>query len=705
MAILNASRVGQSFGEFDVFSGVSVSIPRDGKIGLVGPNGVGKTTLLLLLAGQAQPSAGTIHLARGTRIGYLSQESSDAFIGESAAQTVYDEMLAVFAGLRAMEERLRVLEHEMGRSPAAAPSAPAPSNAAPAPSDAVPDELLDEYSRLQVEYEIGGGYDYDTRIRMVLTGLGFAPSAWNQPLSQLSGGQKTRVLLGRLLLEAPDLLILDEPTNHLDVQAIEWLENTLNTWPGAVLVVSHDRYFLDRVAKTIWEMSQGGVESYRGNYSAYLTQRQDRWQRLQREYEAFRERAAKELDFIRRNISGQRTQMAWGKLSRLSREVEAVRVGGLGAIGDLNSKGWSQIVSELDLRRPAATLAELEAAVGALPAPTQPPVVNFRLNAAFRSGNVVLRAADLSVGYPGRPLFTVPELELHRLETAALIGPNGTGKTTFLKVILGQLEPLAGKLSLGASLHIGYFAQAQEALNPDATVLDELLRHKDMPISEARNYLARYLFRGDDVFSQVGTLSGGERARLALAILVLEQANFLLLDEPTNHLDIASQEILQSALEAFDGTILLVTHDRYLVDRLASQIWELKEDEAGGTRLAVFKGPYQAFLAARAGKTTAEPPAPAAPAANGESAAPPRLSKNEQRRRAEAVAAVERGINETEAAMTALGEALQRAAAAQEYPELQRLTAEYAAAEARHDELFAEWEALTHEPADYRADG
>ena len=699
MAILNASRVGQSFGEFDVFSGVSVSIPRDGKIGLVGPNGVGKTTLLLILAGQAQPSAGTIHLARGTRIGYLSQESSDAFIGESAAQTVYDEMLTVFAGLRAMEERLRALEHEMGRAPDATPGAPAPS-------DDTPDELLDEYSHLQVEYEIGGGYEYDTRIRMVLTGLGFPPAAWSQSLSQLSGGQKTRVLLGRLLLEAPDLLILDEPTNHLDVQAIEWLENTLNTWPGGVLVVSHDRYFLDRVAKTIWEMSRGGVESYRGNYSAYLMQRQDRWQRLQREYETFRERAAKELDFIRRNISGQRTQMAWGKLSRLSREVEAVRVGGLGAISDLNSRGWSQIVSELDLRRPAATLAELDAAVSALPAPTQPPVVNFRLNAAFRSGNVVLRAADLSVGYPERPLFTVPELELHRLETAALIGPNGTGKTTFLKVILGQLEPLAGKLSLGASLHIGYFAQAQEALNPAATVLDELLRHKDMPISEARNYLARYLFRGDDVFSQVGTLSGGERARLALAILVLEQANFLLLDEPTNHLDIASQEILQSALEAFDGTILLVTHDRYLVDRLASQIWELKEDEADGVRLAVFKGPYQAYLAARAGKTTAEPPPTTAlPAANGETAAPPRLSKNEQRRRAETVAGVERGITETEAALAALGEALQRAAAAQDYPELQRLTAEYGVAEAQLESLFAEWEALTHEPADHRADG
>jgi ATP-binding cassette subfamily F protein 3 len=716
MAILNASRVGQSFGEFDVFSGVNVSIPRDGKIGLVGPNGVGKTTLLLLLAGQAQPSAGTIHLARGTRIGYLSQESSDAFIGESAAQTVYDEMLTVFAGLRAVEERLRVLEHEMGREPAAASNHVAPPAARP---DAVPagaDDLLDEYSRLQIEYEVGGGYEYDTRIRMVLTGLGFAPLAWNQPLSQLSGGQKTRVLLGRLLLEAPDLLILDEPTNHLDVQAIEWLENTLNTWPGAVLVVSHDRYFLDRVAKTIWEMSRGGVESYRGNYSAYLTQRQDRWQRLQREYETFRERAAKELDFIRRNISGQRTQMAWGKLSRLSREVEAVRVGGLAAIGDLGSKGWSQIVSELDLRRPAATLAELEAAIAALPAPAQPPVVNFRLNAAFRSGNVVLRAADLSVGYPGRPLFTVPELELHRLETAALIGPNGTGKTTFLKVILGQLEPLAGKLSLGASLHIGYFAQAQEALNPAATVLDELLRHKDMPISEARNYLARYLFRGDDVFSQVGTLSGGERARLALAILVLEQANFLLLDEPTNHLDIASQEILQSALEAFDGTILLVTHDRYLVDRLASQIWELKEDDAGRSRLEVFNGPYQAYLAARANRGGPSPnplskgggkdlPPPEGEGWGEGMPAAPRLSKNEQRRRAETVAGVERDITDTEAALAALGEALQRAAAAQDYPELQRLTADYGAAEARLAGLFAEWEALTHEPADHRADG
>jgi len=348
--------------------------------------------------------------------------------------------------------------------------------------------------------------------------------------------------------------------------------------------------------------------------------------------------------------------------------------------------------------------------VAAVPAPARPPVVNMRLNAAFRSGNIVLRAADLTVGYPDRPLFTVAELELHRLETAALIGPNGTGKTTFLKVILGQLEPLAGRLSLGASLHIGYFAQAQEALNPDATVLDELLRHKDMPISEARNYLARYLFRGDDVFSQVGTLSGGERARLALAILVLENANFLLLDEPTNHLDIASQETLQAALEAFDGTILLVTHDRYLVDRLASQIWELRED-AGETRLEVFKGPYQEYLAAKAGKSAMTEAAPAPAPANGtatgaaSTTAAPRLSKNEQRKRAETLATLERGIAAADTEMAALGEALQVAAVAQDYAELQRLTAAYQAAQARQEALYGEWEALAHEPADHRADG
>lgn len=684
MSTLSAIRLGQSFGDYDVFSNITVSVPNDGKIGLVGPNGIGKTTLLLILAGKHTPSSGRVHLSKGTRIGYLSQESSDAFVGQD--HSVYKEMLTVFDPLTGMEARLRELEVLM--------------------SSGTPADLLEEYSNLQIEYEVAGGYEYDTRIRTVLTGLGFQPDSWNQSLTQLSGGQKTRVLLGRLLLERPDLLILDEPTNHLDIQAIEWLESTLNNWPGAVLIVSHDRYFLDRVVNVIWEMTSSGIETYRGNYSAYLTQRQERWQRLRREYEAFQERVAKELDFIRRNIAGQRTQMAWGKLSRLSREVEAVRVGGLGAIGDLNRKGWSQISNELDIRRPAATLAELQAAIAALPVPIQPPVVNMRLNAAHRSGNIVLRASDLVIGYPGRSLFAVEELTLDRLETAALIGPNGGGKTTFLKVILGQIPPLAGTLQLGASIKIGYFAQAQEALDPEAAVLDELLRHKEMPISEARNYLARYLFRGDDVFNQVGTLSGGEKARLALAILVLEEANFLLLDEPTNHLDITSQEVLQAALEDFDGTILLVTHDRYLVDRLASQIWELNEDTNGETRLDIFKGSYQALLATRASKPYVEEPVVTQSSTNGSSSPTGRLSKNEQRKLAEAVAAIEAGIAAMEAELEKLAGEMQTAAEDQDYPALQRLTDRYQETERKLDHLFSEWELLTNEPAhDHRPNG
>ncbi len=578
MAILTASNVGQSFGDYDVFSGVNASIPRDGKVGLVGPNGIGKTTLLLILAGLRAASAGNVHVARGTRIGYLSQESSDAFIGVD--HTIYDEMLTVFADIRATEARLRAMEIEIAEGE---------------PSD----ELLEAYSQLQMRFELDGGYEYEQAIKRVLTGLGFAPETWSQSLSKLSGGQKTRVLLARLLLEKPDLLILDEPTNHLDVEAIQWLEGMLATWPGAVLIVSHDRYFLDRVANTIWEMSQRGVETYRGNYSAYVQQRQDRWERQLREVETFREHLAKEMDFIKRNIAGQRTQMAQGKLSRLAREVEAVRVGGLGMLGQLNSRSWSQLSSELDLRRPAATVGELEQAISQLPTPTQPPVLNVRLNTAYRSGNVVLRANDLVVGYPDNELFTVDELRLERLETAALIGPNGTGKTTFLRTVLGELEPLGGIIQPGASLKIGYFAQTQEALKPENTVLDELLRHKNLSIGEARNYLARFLFRGDDVYSRISTLSGGERARLALSILVLEQANFLVLDEPTNHLDIPAQEILQAALEAFDGTILLVSHDRYLVDRLATQIWELQRGADDTSELVVFPGSYRDMLAAR----------------------------------------------------------------------------------------------------------
>ncbi len=677
MAILTTSYLGQSFGAVDVFSGVSVSIPNDGKVGLVGPNGVGKTSLLRVLAGFSQPTNGAFQLARGTRLGYLHQESARAFNGRS--HTVYNEMRTVFASLQAAGERLRQMEAEMAAGDFS-------------------DELFEQYSALQEKFEMAGGYDYEIRIKQVLTGLGFAEADWGLPLDHLSGGQKTRALLARLLLERPNLLILDEPTNHLDVEAIEWLEGALKTWPGAILVVSHDRYFLDKVVNRIWEMHPGGIENYRGNYSAYVQQRQERWERMQTEFADFQERLAKEMDYIRRNIAGQRTQMAQGKLSRLSREVEAVRAGGLGMLSKLRSKGWAQVKASLacDLKRPAATVGELQQRIGGLRGPSRPLALNMKLSASHRSGRLVLRTKGLQIGYPSKLLFTAEDIELHRLECAALIGGNGTGKTTFLRTILEQLPPLAGEIRPGASLQIGYLSQAHDDLNLENTVLDELLRYEPMDISQARHYLARYLFRQDDVYKRVGDLSGGERGRLALAALALQGANFLLLDEPTNHLDIPAQEALQAALEQFEGTILLVSHDRYLVNRLATQIWNLENG-----RLGVFNGRYQSFIEqrdqardlAREAAAQARADSKKAIGSNGTTG----LSKNEQRKRAEALAQLEHEIGEIEMSLARLGENLQTATQAQSFDKIQSLSVEYAVAETQLEQLMAQWEKMTHE--------
>jgi ATP-binding cassette, subfamily F, member 3 len=674
MAVLTAHNVSQSFGALDLFSGVSVSIPNDGKIGLVGPNGIGKTTLLLILAGLARPASGEVHVARHASIAYLPQEAEKAFAGHD--NTIYEEMLAVFADLRAQEAALRAMEQEMA-------------------SDDFSDELFDRYSRAQERFELAGGYEYEIRIGQVLTGLGFPKNKWQLSLQHLSGGQKTRVLLARLLLERPDLLMLDEPTNHLDVQAMEWLEGTLRGWDGAVLLVSHDRYFLDRVANSIWEMGRDKIETYRGNYSAYTQQRQERWERRRQEFDAFKARMEKELDYIRRNIASQRTQMAKGKLKRISRELKAVHAGGLQAV---QGKQWSRIAAELDISGDDWGVADAAAAIKELRPPSgRPPQLNLALRAAVRSGNIVLRARDLLIGFPGTPLFRADDLELRRQECAALIGPNGSGKTTFLRTILGEIPPLEGEVQLGASLHVGYFAQAHSQLNPELTVLDELLQRRDMHVSEARNYLAQYLFRGDDVFKPVKALSGGERGRLALALLALEDANFLLLDEPTNHLDIPAQEVLQAVLEQFQGTILLVSHDRYLVDRLATQVWELREEEG----LYVFPGPYREFVAAR----EASPPSEEAAAAAAESGqeeqqagdGPSALSKNEQRRLRERIQKLEAEITAAEARVEDVSAALQRASAAEDVGKIQSLSIEYASTVRRLEELIEAWEELAHE--------
>jgi ATP-binding cassette subfamily F protein 3 len=470
------------------------------------------------------------------------------------------------------------------------------------------------------------------------------------------------------------------------VQAIEWLERALRAWKGALLVVSHDRYFLDNVVDHIWEMSRTGIEVYRGNYSAYVQHRQERWDYLEQTFEAEKARLEKELDFIRRNIEGQGVDIARGKLKRLSRELVAIQQLGLAGV---QGKSWMETgvggVRMMTVDEAARAIKELERPVG------RPPVLNMRLKATGRSGTLVLRTRDLRVGYPGKPLFESADIILERLECAALIGPNGAGKTTFLRTALGRLPPLGGEVTLGASLKIGYFAQAHDSLNPEQQVIEALLAERPgMSPGEARNYLAGYLFRGDDVWKPVGALSGGERARLALALLALDGANFLVLDEPTNHLDIHAQEVLQAGLESFGGTLLLVTHDRYLVDRLATQIWELRDG-----RLQVFRGTYQECLAAReqAARQAKEAATPAPPAPAPAAPAPGKTGKA-ARREAETLAALEARISATEAALAECERRLQAAGDAGHYTDLARLGHEYTATQAELDRLVAEWEAL-----------
>ncbi len=573
MSLINGLNLSKSFGAVDIFSRVAFSIPHGARIALVGPNGIGKTTLLRILVGLDEPSSGSVQRARGLNLGYLPQEA-----GLHGTHSLWEECLKSMADLRRMEQELARLEAAMGD-----------------PDQA--DAALERYGPLQATFERLDGYTYETRIRQVLSGLGFAEDDFHRPVSQLSGGQRTRGVLARLLLSAPDLLILDEPTNHLDISAVEWLEGYLSQWEGAVLIVSHDRYFLDRVVDHIWEMRRNGLEIYRGNYSAYVQQRQERWDLRLQLFSTEKERLLKDLDYVKRNIAGQNTVQAKGRLRRLSRQVQAIESLGLDAI---QGKSWLQISAEADISTHTMGVEETERRIKALRPPTnRPPHLSINLKASHRSGDLVLRTYDVAIGYQdeGRPLFHVPDLVLKRGECAALIGPNGAGKTTFLKTLLGALPPLDGEVLLGASLDIGYFAQAHEDLDPKRTLVEEIESiTPGMLLADVRDYLARFLFSGEDVFQQVSTLSGGERGRLALAKLSLSDANLLLLDEPTNHLDIPSQEILQEVLQDYQGTILLVSHDRYLIDALGTQIWEIEPDEAA---MRIFAGTYTEYRTQR----------------------------------------------------------------------------------------------------------
>ncbi len=670
MSLVTTHNLAKSFDPVDIFTGLSLSIPNGARIALVGANGIGKTTLLRIIAREETASAGEVHYARGLTVGYLPQES----VLESH-RTLWEECLLPFGEIRAQEHKLKSLEKEMS---AADPRAMA--------------ELLERYGTLQAKFDHAGGYTYETQIRQVLTGLGFAENEFEMPLEHLSGGQRTRALLANLLLEAPTLLVLDEPTNHLDIQAVEWLESYLRDWDGAALVVSHDRYFLDRVCNHIWEMSRTGFETYRGNYSHYLGQRQDRWERRSKTFEAEKERLEKELDYIKRNIAGQNVIQAKGRLKRLSRQLQAIDQIGLDA---MQGKTWSQISEDVVTTKSIMSVDQAHAAIRALRNPLKrPEELKLNLKSRYRSGELVLRTYDLEVGYPGNSLFQAPNIILNRLECAALIGPNGAGKTTFLKTVLGQLAPLEGRADLGASLDIGYFAQAHEGLNPENTLIEEIETvAPNMYVAEIRSYLARYLFSRNDVFKKVAVLSGGESGRLALAKLALSNANFLLLDEPTNHLDIPAQEVLQAILADFQGTIILVSHDRYLIDALGTQIWHIDKN---GASLEVFKGTYTEYRRFEEKETESDALTRGPVILEQDSYRKARADKNrsqaEQRRRKARLDEVEHRVAELESELANLSEKLERPS--QNPAEVQRLGDDYVEIENELHALIAEWEQL-----------
>lgn len=661
MSILQANQLGVSFGAFDLFKGITLTIPNDAKIGLIGPNGVGKTTLTMILAGINAPTTGTVTMAKNKRLGYLRQEAVEAFAQRD--NPVYSEMLNVFSNLIAQQTQLHQMENQLAQDGADL------------------DTLLERYGQLQEAFELAGGYEYDLRIQQTLEGLGLGKEDWQRPLNQLSGGQKTRALLARLLLEKPDLLMLDEPTNHLDIEAVEWLEHTLLEWQGAILIVSHDRYFLDNVVDTIWEMSPAGLELYSGNYSAYLLQRQERWEYMERVFKEEKARLTKQVDFIQRNwVRASTHARALGLLRRVSRELAIVEH--FGVMGLRNGKNWSEM--DLHVERPMDVIEAIRA-VNAIEMPgTRPLQIRPKFKSSHSSGNFVLRADAVEVGYPGNSLFRASDLEIKRGDCVALLGPNGSGKTSFIKVLLDELQPLSGMLNPGASLKIGYFAQAQDALHGDQSVLDEFLSYKEMQAEGARAHLATYLFRGEDVFKPLSALSGGERARLALAILSLQGANFLVLDEPTNHLDMPAREALQDVLDAYEGTILLVSHDRYLVNRLATRIWEIRDHE-----LITFNGSYRDYVLRRPTLQNGASPAPRkmllqqAPLA--------RDNSKETRKRSLQLEQLEERIRQKEKEIQHLSRELQKAAQKGGYGHMSELSNQMALAQANLDEYLHEW--------------
>lgn len=526
MIIAQGHDLEKQFGATTLFNHVNFSIDSNARIGLVGPNGVGKTTLLKIMTGEEEATHGEFTINKDIDVGYIAQEN-----GLDENKTIWDEMLTVFASLIKMGNQIHQLQEQIANQP----------------DDK---QLLKQYDQLQFNFEQLGGYTYQADIKSILNGFNFPESTWSKVIGDLSGGEKTRLSFVKLLLRKPPLLLLDEPTNYLDLDTLDWLENFLKSYAGAILVVSHDQYFLDHLATQIFELQFGKLTSFKGNYSDYVAERSLRNRQQEEAYEKQQEKIKKDEDFIQKNlVRAKTTKRAQSRRKQLEK-MERINP------------------------------------------PKHKSKVRINFQSERSSGKEVLILRDLSIGYPTKTMVKDISLQVNKGDRVAVIGPNGIGKSTLLKTIMHELEPKSGSIKYGAALDIGYYDQELQLLEPNKTVIDTVWdRHKTMPERDVRSILASFLFTAKDIDKTVAQLSGGQKARLTLTVLSLEHNNFLLMDEPTNHLDLEAKEVLEQALQSFDGTLLFVSHDRYFINQLSNKIVEIKDQHA-----RIYDGDYTYYL-------------------------------------------------------------------------------------------------------------
>ena len=642
MAILTVNNISLSFGEESILEHVSFELQKGQRAGLVGVNGSGKTSLFKVLTGEYAPDSGSVTLSRDAVLGYMEQH-----VCRDLQRPAFDEVLSVFAPLLRVERELEDVTALLAQQP----------------QDL--DRLVLRQAELTERFQDAGGLTFRSRARSALLGLGFTQEQLFLPVGVLSGGQKAKLQLAKMLLSGASLLLLDEPTNHLDIQAVEWLEDFLKSYNGAYLVVSHDRYFLDKVTEITLEMDHKTITYYKGNYSRSLDLRAEHRLAMEREYE----KTQREIHRIEGIIEQQRR---WNQ-----------------------ARNYVTIASkQKQIDRLSATLEKPQ---------EDPAAIRFQFHASRRSGDDVLLAQELALSFGGEPLFQHASLDIKRGERVFLIGPNGCGKTTLLRLLLGQLTPSEGVVRLGTGVELGYYEQSQQSLHDGKTVMDEIWdEHPQMTQTQVRNALAVFLFTGEDVFKGVGTLSGGERARVLLLKLMLSKANLLLLDEPTNHLDITSREALEEALSGYDGTLLVVSHDRYLINKLADKVVLLTPQ---GTR--TYLGNYDAYLEKREMEEgtplQTSDPSPAQKAEEEREKPSVNLFKERKARESElrkkrgALGRLETAIEETENRQRALEESLEDPAVAADYEKVAAISQELARLRQEGERLLEEWAKTSEE--------